>query len=280
MDNYIKETYNNICQDVNISNYLDLEQLTQPGCNTDSFILVFMIDYYNSLIYKEMFAELTDKDLEFLNMADHESLDSLITLVRSDYYYIKEAIEFYLSFKNLSNLQQQDVMRFIRRSIKDNLITRTELYKKYIQKYIPSAELKEIIADYKDQIDIYGKSGYVRNDAVNNILVNFKELKTSNMKGYQEIMQEIIPEYYKYCKSPNLYYKKTIRRLLYLFVIKNSSKDDVIKFCSNNENFEAEVLKLYLYIQSLSPDLLKLVSDSGEKRLSKTIKRKYNIKEN
>lgn len=280
MEAITKNIRDKISKQVTTQHYLDPQILQKLDDDTDNCILVILIDYYNGLLYKEVTSELSSKDISFLRSLSSKSLDELVGLVKLDPYYIKEAIDNQLFFEDLSNLRQQDMMRFIRMSKGDNAITRSNLYRSDMVEYMPANSLKGIVNDYKNHISMYGRNMQVHADAINNILVNLDELKMLDIDNYKKIMSDVIPEFYKYNQSPSLDYKRKVRTPLYLFLIKNLSKDNIIKLCCSDKSFEAELINLYLYVQNLSPDVLKSIDEFGAKKLSKTIKRKYNIKEN
>lgn len=280
METITKEIRSKIYNQIVTTRYISQEVLKKLGNNTDVCIIVLIIDYYNGLLYKRISSKLNGYDELFLKLLENDSLDAAIEAFKVNPYYVKEALSHEFFFKDLSHLQQQDMMKFVHLSQDNNVLTRSMLYVTDMIGYMPSTNLKDITDDYKSHISMYGNDMYARQDALDIILHNIDEFKDNDQQNYENIMLEAIPEFYKYSKSSILYNRKRLKKILYSFLIRTLSKEDIIKYCRQNKEFEVEVIKLYLYAQSLPPEILSGIDNDCSKKLSKSINKKYDKKRN
>lgn len=76
-------------------------------------LLVLMFDYYNGLCVRKRNNHIMEEDIIFLNSLKSNSIEEVLTIFKSNDYYILQALSENYNFGEYTTMQKQNYMHFI-----------------------------------------------------------------------------------------------------------------------------------------------------------------------
>lgn len=238
-------------------------------------LLVLMFDYYNSLCVRKRNNHIMEEDIIFLNSLKSNSIEEVLTIFKSNDYYILQALSENYNFGEYTTMQKQNYMHFIHYNPEKNILTNNLLYMIDVLGYQANGKLEEVVKNYCE----FARRGYQDRDRlINEILFNLEIIKEETPKDYKTMMLEIIHEFYKLDKYRLAHSKeKALNNRFYHLLIRILSDNAIMGFCEISPKFVNTVVELYFYSKNIIPeDFYKKIVDETENKLSKRLVKKLN----
>ena len=238
---------------------------------------MLLIDYYNILMFKRTTNDITQYEINNLELINKYTVKELKGLI-CDFQFVKSLLTAGISFYELARLDRQQIVRISHDWHNKNDLTSRVLYHINYMSNIPSYDLQTLIDYYVEYININGKDLITHDEGADIIIQYLSELKLSDENKYDEFLLYATSYYYRLMTFLKRDCRKDIcyQDIIFLKKIEIYGVKSLLRCIKKDEELLSDVIKQCLYYKTLSEPVVEEADGYLDKKLSKRIKRKLN----